>query len=193
MNWHADYSKTWDHPHRNVIVEAFRQFRFGSVCEVGCASGPNLVRLFKEWPRLEIGGVDVSESAIACAREIFPKGIFDVRPMDDLFFSDSSVDMVLSDMAAIYVSPLRIGAAVKEIGRIARKGVVLCEFYHPSRWRRIALWLATGYFAHDWPKILEQNDFYDITIRKLKEEEWPGGYPQSIYGYVFSAKTLKTV
>lgn len=188
IDWKSSYQDTWDHPHRNLIVEALKRLNIGSVLEIGCASGPNLIRIKKELPNVQVGGVDVSADAINLAKRTFPDGIFDVRSATELFYDKKCADSGLSDMTLIYVSPRDIKKALSELKRCVRKGVVLCEFYHPNPFLRFALrW--SGYHAHNYPKLLNDLGFYDIQIRKLSKNDWPGGQPQETYGYLITART----
>ena len=188
IDWEKDYLLTWTHPHRQLIIDFLKTKSFGSVCELGCASGPNLVRIRKEFPSVQLGGVDVAPDAIALARRVFPDGIFEVRSAHDLFFSDKSVDVTLTDMALIYLSKREFRKALKEIRRITRKYCIFVEFHHVSWFKRLALKLGVGYNAYDWPKELEAAGFHDIEIRKIRENEWPDGEAQRAFGFIITCR-----
>ena len=179
------------HPHRRVIVEILKSFHWLSLIEIGCGPGPNLVTIVKNLPGRQVGGVDISADAIAKAQEIFVGGHFQVGSADDIMMSDKSTDTVLSDMCLIYVSPGKIDKYLKEIKRIARNYVVLCEFHSTSWWNRLALKMNSGYYAHNYKKLLQKHGFCDIIKYKLTEEDWPGGDPQKTFGYIWVAKVPK--
>lgn len=187
IDWVKEYVATANHPHRDLILNKLKLMPFGSLLEVGCASGPNLIRIQHAYPNVQIGGIDLNKDAIKVAQQILPSGLFVVDSVDGMFFSDKSTDVILSDMSLIYIGPAKIKTALKEIKRVARKFVVLCEFYNSSFLKRMALRFA-GYNAYNYPKLLEELGFYDIEMTKIKESEWPGGQPQKDYGYVFTAR-----
>lgn len=188
IDWKTSYFDTWDHPHRRLIIDRLKRINWGSILEVGCASGPNLHLISKEFPGLQLGGVDVSADAIQFARENLPKFTFlDVTGADKIFLSNKSVDVILTDMCLIYVSPLKIKKVIKELKRIGRTNFIFVEFHSSSIIKRAALALG-GYYAHDFKKLLEDEDFYDITLTKLKESDWPGGDPQKSFGYIITAR-----
>jgi ubiquinone/menaquinone biosynthesis C-methylase UbiE len=190
IDWKAHY-QNWDHPHRFLISHILKTFGWYSLIEVGCAAGANLINIVKSIPSRQVGGVDISADAIAQATETFKGGVFKVGSGDNIMMSDKSTDVVLTDMTLIYVSKKDIGRYLKEIKRIARSHVVLCEFDSKSWWMRLKLKLSTGYNAHDYKKILGDLGFYDINKYKIPPEMWEGGEPQKTYGYIVVARVPK--
>ena len=169
IDWKKDYLSSWNHPHRQLLVDVVKGYgrNVGSICELGCASAPNLVKFAKEMPGLQLGGADPVPEAIDMAKKVLPGAIFDVRSADNLYFADNSVDVTLTDMTCIYLSPFVIKKALREMKRITRSFVVLCEFYHPSMLMREALRFTSGYHAYDYPKLLEKAGFYDVKVYKI--------------------------
>lgn len=189
IDWGQSYGHGKDavlHPHRNMVVQAFKKRPFGSVCEIGCAAGANLLRLAHAFPGIEVGGVDVSRDAIQTVLKYFPKGVFDVRSAEDLFFSEKSVDMVLSDAVLIYLDRRAVRNALREMKRIGRKGIVLVELHEPSWFKRLAIKWFSGYNAYDYRKLLKEIGFHDIELVKIPKETWPGK-PWEDWGYVITA------
>jgi len=187
IDWKKEYLDTVNHPHRMLLLKVLSKYRFGSLLEVGCASGPNLYKIHLQWPTVELGGVDVSKDAIDMAKKYMPKMIFDVKPAHDVFMSTDSCDIVLADMALIYVGPKMINRTLKEMRRICRKHIVLCEFHSTSWLKRTGLRFATGYNAYNYVDKLERLGWYDVQVKKLTLEDWPGGEPQKTYGYIITA------
>ena len=130
IDWNQAYMSTWDHPHRQMLVDILKKLKWGSLFEVGCACGPNLVKIVKEIPNVQVGGTDVSSDAIDLAKKTFQSAYLTVGSADDILMSDDSTDIVLTDMTLIYVS--QIDKAIKEIKRVARNYVLLCELHSPS-------------------------------------------------------------
>lgn len=185
INW-ADHYWNPEHPHRGLIVKEMSRFTFKSVLEIGCAVGANLYRIHQAYPRCEVGGVDPSHGAIEEAKKRMPYGVFEVGDTDNLFFSTGSLDVAITDACLIYVSPLKIKKTIAEIARVSRKGVVLVELFSKSPLMRLgASW--SGYYLHNYPKLLEEAGFYDIKMHKITPDEWPGA-PWEPFGYVISAK-----
>jgi len=191
IDWQKEYLDTWNHPHRNLIVEVLKNIAWGSILEIGCASGPNLAKIVKEIPGRQVGGVDISEDAINLAQNTFQGGFFKVNSADDIMMSDKSTDVILSDMTLIYVAPKDIDRYVKEIKRLARNYILLCEFHSDSLLNRLNLKINSGYNAYNWQKLLKKHGFRDIALHKITEKEWPGGNPQKTFGYLILAKVPK--
>ncbi len=189
IDWKSCYLDTWEHPHRQMIVDALHGFEFDgvkldSVLEVGCASGPNLYRIHQEFPEVRLSGTDVNAQAIEVARD-FLQGDLRVGTLTQADFPDRCADVVLTDMVLIYVT--QIEETLIQLRRLARKRVVLCEFQSENWWERVALKLATGYRAYNYPALLRAHGFKDIVVAKIPRELWPGGRLQPHFGYLITA------
>lgn len=187
IDWKTQYLDTYNHPHRQLIINALSSFDWFSLWEVGCGPGANLIRVFKSFPGRQVGGSDVSQEAIELARSVFQGGKFHVESVEDMLLSDDATDVILSDACLIYVSPLKIDKALSEIKRIARNHVVLCEFHSNSLLKRWWFRLKTGYNAYNYQELLEKHGFYDIQMTKVTAEFWDGE-PWTKWGYVITAK-----
>lgn len=167
-----------------------QSFPWISLWEVGCGSGPNLVRIVKDgFTNRQLGGSDVNADAIEAARKTFNGGKFHVESSEDMLLSDQAVDVMLSDAHLIYIGPFKIKKVLREMVRITRNHLVLCEYYEPSLWKRLLLWWQTGYFAHDYKTLLEELGCYDIKILPIPEEYWGGNW--SKYGYIIHCKIAR--
>ncbi len=192
-DWKKDYQspEMINHPHRKLIIQALKSFPWISLVEIGCGAGANLVNIVKYLSGRQVGGIDINADAIKLCEQTFNGGYFRVGPGEDILMSDNSVDVVLSDMALIYVSPKKIDKYLNEIWRIGRNNIVFCEFHSKSFWQRLKLRWRSGYFAHNWQKLLEKKGFYDVWMYKLTEADWPGGNPQKDFAWLIVAKIPK--
>lgn len=191
LDWKKEYLDTYNHPHRKILVNILKQLPWMSLMEIGCASGPNLVAIIKAIPGRQVGGIDVNPEAIELAQKTLQGGFFKVNSADDIMMSDKSTDIVLSDMTLIYADRRNIHKYIKEMKRIARNHVLLCEFHSDNWWNRLALKWNSGYNAYNWEKLLKKHNFRDVSLYKIKEDEWPGGNPQKTFGYIILAKVPK--
>ena len=188
IDWKQAYMSTHDHPHRAMIIEALRRIEWKSLFEVGMGCGANLVPIVQNFQGRQVGGIDISEDAVKLAQESFKGGYFKVGTMEDMMLSDKAVDVILSDMALIYIDPSKIDGVMKEIKRVARNNVIFCELASETLYGKIRLRLRSGYHAHNYTKLLEKHGFRNITKIKIPPELWEGGEPQKTYGYVIMAK-----
>lgn len=186
IDWDKQYLQTWNHPHRAFIIQELARTNWRSVLEVGCASGPNLLKIAQTFPNRDFGGVDVNEKAIELARSVFKGAFLEVCPGNDIIMSDGATDIVLTDLMLMYIGPLKIREYLRELKRICRWKIILVELYHPSIWKRLTLMLR-GYYAHDYKKLLEEVGCHQIEIRKLPNV-W-NGEPQNTYAHLITAKT----
>jgi len=190
MDWDKDYTATWNHPHRFLISGILKTFDWISLFEIGCGSGANLINIFKcfEGKTIQLGGQDIVPEAIAAGKKVLPGAILKIGPGNDVMMSDDSADVILTDMCLIYIDPTKIHSYLKEIKRIGRRYVLLCELHSESFYGRVKLWYNSGYYAHNYIKLLRRHGFYDITLYKIPEAGWPGGEPQKTFGFIIKAK-----
>ena len=174
IDWDKSYTATWDHPHRELIIEVLKQFDWHTLWEVGCASGPNLVKIAKSLAGKQLGGSDINPEAIDEARKLFKNAPFEVSPADNILLSDKSCDVILTDVTLIYAPPWKIKKVLKEFKRIVRNRVVLVEFDSTKWYRRLWLRLTTGYSAYNYQKLLEEAGFYDIIKYRIPSKYYPG-------------------
>jgi len=190
IDWNQSYLSTWNHPHRQLIVAALKSIGWTSLWEVGCACGPNLVKITKEFQGKQLGGSDVNPDAIALAEETFKGARFHVESAEDLLLSDKSVDVVLSDASLIYIGPQKIHKVMNELTRISRNHILLCELHCTSWWKRFMYRIKTGYNMYDYEKLLKEYGCYNVQIVKIPKEYWPGT-PWEEHGYIILANVIK--
>lgn len=187
IDWEKEYLATWNHPHRQLIIDELKKMTFGSLLELGCASGPNLYRIMQEFPRVQVGGLDINAEAIAVAKKYLPPtSVLEVGPLDDMFYSSKSGDCILTDASLIYIGHDKIDAVMREIKRVSRRHVIFCEFHSTNIFKRWGLKFATGYNAYNYRKLLEKHGFYDIQIKKLPDL-WDGE-PWKTFGHLITAR-----
>lgn len=191
IDWISAYLNP-THPHRAIIVEKMARFRpIGSVFEIGCGAGANLYLIKKLNPKIQVGGIDINEDAIKTARQalgVNPE-FFEVGSYDKIFAGDGSTDIVLTDMALIYADHRTALKTLKEAKRIARKGIVLCEFHSESFIKRKGLWLASGYYSYNYKKLLEDAGFFDPEFYQLTEQDWEGVRQEGNFRWIITAKS----
>src|SRR3990167_5836020 len=168
IDWNQAYMNP-AHPHRQLIVDKLKGFGiFRSVLEVGCAAGANLYKIKQNFPGSDVGGIDWNADAIEEAKRMLPKAsVLQVGEADDIYISSKGADIVLSDMCFIYLSKAIFQRAIREAKRVARVGIIFCEFNETHWLKRLAIKLSTGYNAYDYRKELERAGFHDIEIQKL--------------------------
>jgi len=191
IDWKVHYTDTWNHPHRQLLAAILGRFKWHSLLEIGCGSGPNLVQLVKHFPGRQMGGTDINADAIATAKKTFEGAFLKVCPADDVMMSDNSADIVLTDMLMLYISdPDKV---IKEVRRIARHRAVFCELHSESWWLRMKTKYLDGYNVHNFRALLTKHGFYDIMVVKIPTEVWDGddGHPQNTFGYIITAKVPK--
>ncbi len=174
INWQTSYLDTANHPHRDIIVQVLKTFQWRSLWEVGCASGPNLLKIHANFPQAELGGNDLNADAIELAKKTFRGGIFEVSSADEICMSDKACDVILTDVTLIYVGPTKIKKTLREFKRMARNRIILVEFNSTSWWKRLKTKIMDGYNVYNYRTLLENLGYYDILITKIPVKYYPG-------------------
>ena len=188
IDWKTSYLDTWNHPHRQLLSHILKTFSWHSLLEVGVGGGANLANIVMTHPKnKQLGGTDINADAIEFCNKTFEGAFFKVCPADDIMMSDNSVDMILTDMSLIYIDPRKIDAVMRELKRIARQHIVLCEFHSESWLERMKIRLLSGYNAYDYVKLLEKHGFNDVIRYKIPKQAWEGGWQEKV-GYVIVAR-----
>ncbi len=191
IDWKEAYFSTWNHPHRALIIQALKSFRWFSLWEVGVGAGANLARIVHDLKfDKQLGGSDINSDAIEVAQKMFTGGHFHVEASDDLLLSDNSVDVMLTDAHLIYYGPTQIKKVMKEMLRVTRHHIVIFEYHERSFWKRIWIRLTTGYNAYNYKKLLESFGCYNVQIVKMPPEFWPDTGWQK-WGHIMIAQIPK--
>jgi ubiquinone/menaquinone biosynthesis C-methylase UbiE len=122
--------------YRDIVEELNRQFPLAgrSVLDVGTGTGGWIAALAR-FPLSEAAGVDFSEKMIRQARKKHPEISFEVVDGKALSpFSDNSFDIVTCSFVMHGMKrPLR-QAVLREMFRVARRAVVIHDFYGEIPW-----------------------------------------------------------
>lgn len=178
-NWVEDYIKSTNHSHRRMIMDALKKIKFGSLLELGCNAGPNLINVSEKYPEVRLAGIDINEDAIKRASLALPKANFWVSNIETIPFADKTFDVVLADAVLMYSDPTSIGKVLLEINRVTRKYIILCE------WDAEEDCVVDGHWARDYKGILERLG-YSVTKKKIgkKWKNKSGNWERNGYLYV---------
>lgn len=176
------YEQSISHPHRKLILrmlDLFEPLKEG-ILEVGCNTGPNLLRIREKYPKIHLAGTDANKEAIEKAKELLPRrAIFIHDSSPYLFFNDKSFDVVIADAVLMYIKDVR--TTLEEMKRVARKGIILVDW-----WTDKDEEIIDYHWARNYPKILSEMGF-GVTAKKLTEEDWPNSTKWQKQGYIFTA------
>ena len=200
INWVSHYWNP-EHQHRSMIVDMLKGYPVRKVLEIGCGCGANLYRIKKAIPDVKIAGCDISKDAIRTARKQFgleqeeidfdnelPIRDIELRvgSADNLPFHGDSFDLVITDALLIYIGPEKIKRVLREIRRVGYEKVMFVEFHSENFFKRLGLRSLSRYYAYNYKKLLAEQNFKYIKIRKIPEEVW-GGKLWTNFGYVITA------
>ena len=205
INWNDHYTCTYDHTHRALIIDKLKQWRWVSILEVGCASGPNLINIFRHFAHADVAGIDINNDAIVTARKQFEGLTYDwnkqygnvrmrllpwfkVNSGDNIMISDDATDVIMSDRTLIYVGRKDIKRYLSEMKRVTRNRIMLVEFHHKSWWKRLVCKLKTGYNVYNYKQLLEDVGFYDVKVEKLPTGLWGEHDRHEAFNYIITAR-----
>lgn len=179
-NWISEYWSSQAHPHRAVLLEAIKALgEFENILEVGSNCGPNLQQVKNLYPNVDAYGLDANADAVKAGMAWCP-ATFILGEAQSIPFNDKQFDVVLADAVLMYIKPDEIKGVIKEMARVAKKSIVLVEWFDKSLEGK----LVDFHYARNYPKLLEEEGFAVSVEHKLTEEEWPN--PRWIkHGYVY--------
>jgi SAM-dependent methyltransferase len=185
--------------HHLLRLVDFNGWRGRSVLEVGCGAGVDLARFAKGGA--EVTGVDLTESAIALARENFAQqqlqGRFEVADGERLPFADHQFDLVFAHGVVQYTAnPKRL---VEECHRVLKPGgEAIFQVYNRVSWlNALSKVMKVGLEHDDAPVLLKfsigefralLSPFEDVRIvpeRYPVKSRLHGGWKGAIYNGVF--------
>ena len=161
----TEYLDSINHSHRKAILDEVSEFDRGfSLLEVGCNSGPNLLKILEKHPYTRLAGIDINRKAVERGQRT---GLdLKVGRADKLPYKDREFDIVLVDAVLMYIGPDKIRKVISEIGRMAKKKIIIIDFHKegvPAEGEVIL-----GHWVRDYKKLLGNQ----TRIRKLTKEEW---------------------
>lgn len=180
-----------NHPHRQFLVKKISTFRpFSSILEIGCGYGPNLYWLAKQFPDIELVGIDINPLSIREGNKfLMREAISNVKliwgKVDELDqFQDKSFDIVFTDALLIYIGPDKIKKVIREMVRISRRALILVELHHEQRESSENLGIYYyGYWLRNYVDLLKEFVPKDkIRLTKIPKELWGGNWEK--LGYI---------
>jgi ubiquinone/menaquinone biosynthesis C-methylase UbiE len=133
--WITNYQQSLGTRHRGLISQIVGELQPATLIEIGCHCGPNLIRLATDHPTLKVAGLDVSAEAIAAGNRWAASMAVGDRvemavgqfPRATEKMPDGAFDVVMSCYALAYIAPADLDEVLYEIGRLARRAVILAE------------------------------------------------------------------
>lgn len=175
-HWIETYQHSLGSRHRTAILSAVQAIPdVKSVLEVGSHCGPNLMRLAQGCPRIEqLTGVEINAQAVEAgtrwaARLGFAERVaFQQGRVPDVTSSlpDACVDVVLSCYALAYIAPTDLDAVLYEMGRLARKAIIVAEPMDRSHPERMTL----------------SSDYHEWTHDYIGASKWIGTWRGCVFG-----------
>lgn len=155
-------------PRREALLEEIRKFEpFNSVLDIGCGRGEDLALIRELYPDVATRGIESNGDLVAEGNKNSPGTIleFDATILQyDKIFPACSYDVVITNATLMYFEwPT---ALLKEMYRIARKGIIMIEQTSYELERALSEYTVTKQPAtfsnnYDW-----KTEGYIFTIRK---------------------------
>lgn len=125
------YDGRWA-PVARQLIDAYGLKPGARILDVGCGRGFLLYEFTQLLPGCTVAGFDVSEFAIATAKEEVRDKLFRHRAQDAFPFADQSFDLVISLNALHNLPPQEVVAALKEMERIGKQKYLVVESFEDA-------------------------------------------------------------
>jgi SAM-dependent methyltransferase len=126
------------------LVETYALKDDAKILDVGCGRGFLLHEFTRLLPNCTVAGFDVSEYALATAKEEVRGRLFVHRAQDPLSFADKSFDLVVSLNALHNLPPQEVVRALAEMERVGvNKYLCVESFRDPEELFNLQCWALT--------------------------------------------------
>jgi ubiquinone/menaquinone biosynthesis C-methylase UbiE len=172
------------HPHRKFLLNKLTHLNLiNSILEVGCANGINLRMINKKIPGIELEGFDINKKALSEGVNILKrKNITNIRLKHQSAKNLGSYDtgqfeVVLCDAVLMYIGPNNIKQVLKEIVRISKKSVIICEQHTNGNSFYDDKWI------HNYDVLLKNiSGIQSVIFHSISDDIWRGDW--SKYGKI---------
>lgn len=176
----------WDQrekPARRIIAEEIARLQGNSLLEIGCHAGPNLWAACQLRNFDRVAGVELSPTVLDFTRKTLPAALG--RPVDlyeasaeKLPFKDGEFDITLLSMVLLCIGPDDIEASLKEIFRVTKSWIVICEVYDNNPNHASLIGLAehfpnTTYWTRNYISLLQDSASF-VGVRHIDKPDQLG-------------------
>ncbi len=182
VNSYNRNAREWINTHSDVnfhlknLAQFKKHLPGGKILEIGCAGGRDAKMLIEAG--YDYVGTDITEGFIEVARKNLPQAKFYQRSVYDLQFPDNKFDGFWASATLLHIPKSRIGEALKELHRVTRKnGVGFISLKQGMEQKVIRddkgdmSRFFSFYFPRVFNKILKNNGFEILKIRKQKDQK----------------------
>lgn len=173
LNKNKKYSEKFIQPTSNPILpnyikEIFDNYSIKNFIDLGCGDGILIKAVNKQYPEINITGVDISPRRINLLKKRFPKNIFYMKDVCNTKL-DNQYDFVHSSQVIEHVPSDK--EMVDEMERLLKKeGIIFCSSVIKKRWA-VYKYLSNGKFVLDPTHEREyknQKEFLDLFKKRFK-------------------------
>ena len=116
-------------PVAQALIKNYNLSNESSVLDIGCGKGYLLYEMKLLLPNLRISGFDISNHAIATAKEEVKEQLFIHHAQDPFPFQKNEFDLVISLGCLHNLRIFELEIALKEMERVASNGYLMLESY----------------------------------------------------------------
>jgi SAM-dependent methyltransferase len=162
-----------------LIGDTIVELRPVTFLDAGCGEGFVAAMLRRRLPELRLTGLDVDPSAVAVAAVRDPRGSFLAASLTALPFADKSFDVVGCFEVLEHLPGDGPELALRELGRVARKAVVLSvphePFFSLANAARGKNWDVRPRGSDPDHQQIWTRDAFGAEVRQTLEIDWLGG------------------
>ena len=192
LDWRNGYLdlNTEIHPHRKILLKKLtRPYLFDSILEVGCANGTNLRMINKKIPDIKLEGIDINKKALKEGANILKRdNILNItlkyQSAKNLSsYGSGQFDAVFCDAVLMYMGPNNINKVLKEMVRISKKSVIICEQHTNGNSFYNDKWIHNFDFLLKNTPGIQSVNFYSIS-----DDIWSGDWNK--YGKIIVVEKM---
>ncbi len=126
------YDGRWEVVAR-ALIERYNLPKNAKILDVGCGKGFLLYEFKKLLPEAQVVGFDISEHALANAKEEIKTNLFIARAQDPYRFGDKEFDLVISVTTLHNLKIYDLEKSLKEIDRVGKNKYIMVESFRNEK------------------------------------------------------------
>ena len=157
------------HFHRQIILDELKKIQFDTLLEVGCGEGTNMFFIKRDFPNVQVFGLDNDANKVYLCEEQFGRDFCQKGTADYLPYKDKSFDVVLLDAILMYLGEEIVEKAIQEAYRVAKKAVIVCDRVYFDKIENPDMKIPIQGWDDDWDKGFILVKYLDRKEEKIKE------------------------
>lgn len=142
-----------------------------NILEFGCGDAYLLRTIYARGRGAKLYGCDFSKTQLIAASALLNEAVFEVQNITSTTYRDKAFDVAIGVSVLMYLNPSQLTLALKEIGRISRRVILVemnCWCFNEAQVKQFYA-AQDGRFDHDYEKECMAAGFININVDRCEK------------------------